>query len=307
MIQRERGVALITALLVVALATTAAVAMIERQQLDIRRTGNGLQYDQAYLYVNGMEQWAARVLRRDGRDNKYDHIEEEWATQLPPIPVEGGQLAGYIEERQGRFNLNSLLRGDEPDPAAVERFRRLLVALDLDPDLSNALLDWLDEDIEPRFPAGAEDSIYLAKEPPYRSANSPMVSISELRLLEGLDKEGYEKLAPHVAALPVGAPMNVNTASAEVLMSLSNDIDSALADLLIEGRGEKGYETLDDFLAQPDLAKLTLPVEELGVSSRYFVVTSLVQFGRVNVNYQTMIERGDDNTTRVIRRAQGRL
>lgn len=307
MMGRERGVALITALLVVALATTAAVAMIDRQQLDIRRTGNGLQFDQAYLYVNGMEQWAERVLRRDARDNDYDHTGEEWATQLPPIPVDGGQLAGYVEERQGRFNLNSLLRGGEPDPAAVGRFRRLLAALELEPDLANALLDWLDEDVEARFPGGAEDGIYLTKEPPYRSANSPMVSVSELRLLEGLDKEGYEKLAPHVAALPVGSPLNVNTATPQVLMSLSDDIDSALADLLIEGRGDEGYETLEDFLAQPELAKLELPVEELGVSSRYFVVTSLVQFGRVNVNYQTMIERGDDNTTRVIRRAQGRL
>lgn len=307
MIGRESGVALITALLVVALATTAAVAMIERQQLDIRRTGNGLQYDQAYLYINGMEQWAARILRQDSRDSDYDHAGEEWATRLPPIPVDGGQLAGYIDDHQGRFDLNSLLRGEEPDPAAVERFRRLLVALELDPDLVNALLDWLDEDIEARFPGGAEDGIYLAKEPSYRSANSPMVSVSELRLLEGLDKEGYEKLVPHVAALPVASPLNINTATAPVLMSLSEEIDSALAEVLIEGRGDEGYETLDDFLAQPELKTLELPVEVLGVSSRYFVVTSLVEFGRVSVNYQSLIERADDNTTRVIRRAQGRL
>ncbi|MFO7592807.1 MAG: type II secretion system minor pseudopilin GspK [Pseudomonadota bacterium] len=305
---RERGVALITALLVVALATTTAVAMIARQQLDIRRTGNGLQYDQAYLYVNGMEQWAARVLREDKRDNKYDHASEEWATQLPPIPVEGGQLAGYIEDRQGRFNLNSLIRDGEPDPAAMERFQRLLVVLELEPTLVNALLDWLDEDIEPRFPGGAEDGLYMSKEQPYRTANGPLVSISELRLIEGLDNEGYEQLAPHVSALPVLSSLNVNTATAPVLMSLSGDIDSARAEAIIEARDEEeGYESLEDFLALPELDNLELPVEELGVSSRYFVVTSQVEFGRVNVNYQTLIERGEDNITRVIRRAQGRL
>lgn len=303
----QRGVALITALLIVALATTAAVAMVSRQQLDIRRTGNALQYEQAYLYVNGMEQWAARVLREDGRDNKSDHLNEEWATQLPPIPVDGGQLAGFLEERQGRFDLNSLMLGGAPDTAAVERFRRLLVVLELEPELVNALLDWLDSDLEERFPGGAEDSVYLGMEPPYRSANGALVSVSELRLLPGLDAEGYERLRPHVSALPAPAPINVNTASVPVLMSLADEIDPGLAEMLVEARGEEGYEDLNAFLAQPGLAGVALPVESLGVSSRYFVVTSQVQFGRVNVSYQSMIERSQDHTTRVIRRSQGRL
>lgn len=303
----ERGVALITVLLVVALATTAAVAMVSRQQLDIRRTGNMLQYEQAYLYVNGIEQWASRILRRDQRDNEYDHLGEEWATQLPPVPVEGGQLGGYIEGRQGRFNLNSLLLDGEPDPEAVERFSRLLQTLELDPDLVNALLDWLDADLEERFPGGAEDGVYLSEEPAYRSGNGPLVSITELRLLYGLDQEGYDKLAPHVAALPEPATINVNTATVPVLMSLAEGIDQGMAELLIEARGDEGYAELDDFLSQPGLEDLALPVEVLGVSSRYFVVTSQIQFGKINVGYQSMIERGQDNTSRVIRRAQGRL
>ncbi|HEY9147526.1 MAG TPA: type II secretion system minor pseudopilin GspK [Gammaproteobacteria bacterium] len=307
MSRHERGVALITVLLVVALATTAAVAMVSRQQLDIRRTGNTLQYEQAYLYVNGIEQWASRVLRGDQRDNEYDHLAEEWATQLPPIPVEGGQLGGYLEDRQGRFNVNSLLLGGEPDPAAVERFRRLLLVLELDPDLVNALLDWLDADLEVRFPGGAEDGVYLAGEPAYRSANGSLASITELRLLHGLDQEGYDRLAPHVAALPEPAPINVNTATVPVLMSLAEGIDQGIAEMLVEARGEEGYAEMDDFLSQPGLEDMALPVEVLGVSSRYFVVTSQIQFGRISVGYQSMIERGQDNTSRVIRRAQGRL
>lgn len=304
---RERGVALITALLVVALATTASVAMIAGQQLDIRRTGNTLHYEQAYLYINGMEQWASRVLRQDGRDNEYDHGAEEWATQQPPIPVEGGQLSGYLEDRQGRFNLNSLLHGAEPDEAAVEQFRRLLRVLELDPELANALLDWLDADLEPRFPGGAEDDLYLAQQPSYRSGNGALASVSELRLLHGLDAEGYAVLAPHVAALPGQTPLNVNTASAEVLMSLADGVDEGLAEALVEARGDEGYARLEDFLEQPGLSELALPVERLGVASRYFMLTSRVQFGRVEVSYQSLIERGQGNRTRVIRRAQGRL
>ncbi|MGM0593468.1 MAG: type II secretion system minor pseudopilin GspK [Pseudomonadota bacterium] len=301
----ERGVALVTALLVVALATTTAAAMISRQQLDIRRTGNGLQYEQAYLYVNGMERWAARVLRQDGEENDVDHPLEEWATELPPIPVDGGQLAGRLEEHQGRFDLNTLVVGGTVNEQALGRFQRLLTVLELDPALANAVVDWLDADMEPRFPGGAEDPLYLAEEPPYRSANRAMVSVSELRLVYGVDAEVYAQLAPHVTALPTPAPLNVNTVTAEVMQSLADGIDAGLAALLIEGRGEEGYASMDDFLAQSELEDVAMPVEILGVESRYFVVTSSVNFGRVNVTFQSMLERAQNNRTRVVWRSQG--
>lgn len=303
----QRGVALITAMLVVALATMAAVAMVARQQYDIRRTGNLLQAEQAYLYVLGVDDWAAQILRRDREDNTVDHSGEEWATLLPPIPIEGGQVGGSIEDLQGRFNLNDLVRGGEPDSGAIERFRRLLAALSLDTGLAMVAADWLDQNIDPAFPGGAEDDSYLRVERPYRTANAPFVSVSELRLLQGVDKEVFATLAPHVCALPTSVPLNVNTATIPVLMSLAEGLTEADAESLVEGRGEEGYADDGTFLSAESLAGKNVPSGLVGVQSDYFVVTSQVVFGRIAVSYQSMIQRSATGETRILMRAQGML
>ena len=189
--KRQGGVALITALLVVALATAAAVAMATRQNVDIRRTGNLLNGEQAYAYALAAESWAYVILRRDQEDNEYDSLGEDWASALPPIAVEGGFVNGRIEELQGRFNVNNLIvdAGEPSEPeVAVDAeqlayFRRLLDVLGLEPALAPALLDWIDADINSTFPDGAEDDAYLLAEPPYRAANRILVNISELRLV----------------------------------------------------------------------------------------------------------------------------
>jgi len=312
---RQRGVALITAMLVVALATTAAVAMVSRQQYDIRRTGNLLQAEQAYLYVLGVDDWAAQILRRDREDNAVDHAGEEWATILPPIPIDGGAVGGAIEDRQGCFNLNDLVNGGVADNAALERFRRLLGALALDTELATVAADWLDQDIEPTFPGGAEDDSYLQGERPYRTANAPFISVSELRLLKGMNaivdaaekKTAYDILVPHVCALPTRVPINVNTATAPVLMSLAEGMSEADAEALIEGRGDEGYGKIDDFLQADALAGRDIPAGLVGVQSDYFVVTSQVTFGRMSVSYQSMMQRSATGETRILMRAQGTL
>ncbi len=316
-IRTQRGVALITAMLVVALATTAAVAMVSRQQYDIRRTGNLLQAEQAYLYVLGIEDWAGLILQRDREENKVDHLREEWATLLPPIPVEGGQLAGHIEERQGRFNLNDLVSAGKPDAQAMERFRRLLAALQLNTAMATVVGDWLDPDIDPTFPEGAEDDVYTQGERPYRTANASFVSVSELRLLKGMDevldpKEGetvYDRLAPHVCALPTRVPINVNTATAPVLMSLAEGLTEADAESLIEGRGDEGYADTSTFLQAEALAGRGGDNLQnlISVTSDYFVVTSQVNFGRITVSYQSLIQRGATGDARTLMRAQGTL
>ena len=119
--QHQRGVALLTVMLVVALATTTAVAMASRQQLDIRRTENTLYQGQALMYLYGVESWSMQFLAEDRRDNEIDHNDEDWATRLPPLPVEGGQVQGYIEDLQGRFSLNSLNLPDESGKLASIR------------------------------------------------------------------------------------------------------------------------------------------------------------------------------------------
>lgn len=303
----NRGVALVTALLVVALATTAAVTMTSRQQLDIRRSANLLQSDQILLYARGVEAWAGQVLRRDREDGDRDHLGEDWATVLPPLPVDNGQVAGFMEDRQGRFNLNNLINEGKPDSLALERFRRLLQAVELDPELANALLDWLDDNIDPTFPAGAEDDYYLALEQPYRAGNRLMASSSELLLVEGFGYEGYSKLAPYVAALPERTVINVNTAPATVLMILAEGLSKDEAEKLAAARGEDGFGSVADLLKHEVLAGRELSSEELGVASDYFMVISDIRIGRVQQRYYSLLNRSAEGNVRTVMHAAGML
>ena len=259
----QRGVALITALLVIALVTAAAVAMASRQQLDIRRTANTLQRDQAYVYAMGAEVMARAVLVKD--DPQKDHKEEDWAKSGVTIPFEGGLLTGTLEDIQGRFNLNNVVKNGVASPQDVERLKRLLLILKAKsppdkevwknaepPDLANAVLDWIDADSNVSSGGGgAEDSDYLQTERPYRAANAPMAATSELLLVRGFTAGIYREVAPYVTALPEHTKINVNTAKLEVLRSLDQDASC----LIIAKLGRQNETLVADSTAASTLAE----------------------------------------------------
>lgn len=303
----ECGVALLTALLVVALATAAAVAMSTRQQLDMRRTGNMLHSEQAWAYVLGAESWGRVVLARDRKDNDVDNLGEDWATQVPASLVEGGSVGGRVIDLQGRFNVNSLVEEGVADPVAVDSYKRLLRTLELDESLADALVDWLDTDIDTRFPAGAEDVAYQLLQPGYRTANQLITDISELRLIKGYDATVMEKLlggrgkAPFVTALPETTPINVNTASAEVLTTLAKELSISDGEAMIEARGENGFEKVDELLGDPVLKGKALDPQSLAVKSQWFLVISEANVGQGRVKLASLIQR-TSQATRVVRR-----
>ena len=309
---RQRGVALITALLVVALATAAAVAMATRLNVDMRRTGNLLNGEQAYAYALAAESWAYVILRRDQADSEYDSLGENWASALPPIAVEGGFVNGRIEDLQGRFNVNNLIvdGGDPAEPeAAVDDeqlayFKRLLDVLDLEPALAPALLDWIDADINATFPDGAEDEAYLLAEPPYRTANGPMVNISELRMVQGFTPEVIAVLVPHVTALPEETTININTASAAVLRALHKELDDSGVEQLISDRGDDGFAELDTFLEHNALAGLDIEID-VDISSDWFNVLTATSVGRGKAQLESLLWRGD-GSPRIISRVRSR-
>jgi general secretion pathway protein K len=301
---RQTGVALITVMLVVALATTAAVAMAGRQQLDIRRTANALQQGQAWMYLLGMEDWAAQFLGQDRRDNDIDHPGEDWATRLPPLPVEGGELIGALEDLQGRFNLNNLAQGGEAGNTARQRFERLLQSLQLSPGLAGVVQDWLDADQEARFPAGAEDVYYLGQAPSYRAANHRMSTPDELLLLKDIGHEEYRKLQPYITTLPVPTPLNVNTASAELLASLADDLVVSEVQGLLEKRQDTPYSSIEDFLAEPVFAGKKIPDTGLAVQSDYFLLQAEANIGHLRQRLYCLLERDDKGRVQTRLRSQ---
>ncbi len=301
----QHGVALITALLVVALATITAVAMTTRQQLDIRRTANVLNGEQAYLYALGAESWVKRILLRDAKHNRIDSFKDVWAMPLPPLPIPGGTVDGQIEDLQGRFNLNNLVV--ENGQASVEYmkfFERLLRILELPPQLAQVVVDWIDNDLEAQMPDGAEDNTYLSKTPAYRTSNTLFSSPSEIRLLAGFDNDSYQKLLPYISTLPTRTPINVNTAPLPVLMALAQGLSETDATVLIADREKKPFESTQDFIVHNALAGLKIEVNHISVVSAYFLLTAQVQIERARAQLSSVLHR-DANKIKIIRRSQG--
>ena len=106
----QRGAVVIVAMLIVSLAATAASMMLQQQDVAIRQLEAGRDYEQARWLLNGGAQWARVILRNDARASTIDHGGELWATGLPPTEIEQGTLSGAIQDQQGLFNLNNLVR-----------------------------------------------------------------------------------------------------------------------------------------------------------------------------------------------------
>ena len=300
---KQSGIAIISALLIVALVSVAAVSMSSRQQLDIRRTGNLLHSEQAWAYVLGAESWAQVVLMKDRKANTIDSLDEDWSTTPPISSVEGGNVIGRIMDMEGRFNVNNIItpHGKVHEPAR-DQYKRLLLVLDLDVTLVDALIDWLDSNVSTRFPDGAEDDTYLLKDQPYRAANRRMSDISELQLVHGYDREIFKKLEPYVIALPEATSINVNTASAIVLRIVAEGISDIDAESLIAARDSEAFETEHLFIAESAVkGKSGVDVSTLSVSSEWFQLVSEANIGNGKARLASLINRTGTKTL-VVRR-----
>lgn len=293
-IRRKRGVALITAMLITALTGSLAAGLAWDNALDVRRTMTLLFHEQGMQVALGAESWIRNILRDDAIDSPTDHLGELWASELPGLPIDNdsvqGAVTGAIEDLNGRFNVNNLLDGNgKIDPDVLEQFRNLLIALEIDPRFAGLAADWIDVDQEAGFPDGAEDSIYTALNPPYRTFNRPLVNVTELAALEGMDKASLDRLLPHITALPGRTNINVNTATFAVLQSLDASIDPTTAESLMSQREESGFadvnQTFGTLVSNPAL------LSQLVESSEFFQLKAVVQIDTVRVTYFSIMHR----------------
>jgi general secretion pathway protein K len=199
---RQRGVALLVALLVVALAVILVAALLDRGELALARTRNVLRGEQAEAYALGLDTYAAQVLMAThGASPDPDTNMSPWAAPLPAQPVPGGVIAASMRDLNGCFNLNNLAPGNPTTWQTT--FEGLLKALQLDAQLRIAVQNWLDID-----KVHDEENFYLAQAVPYRARGGLFAHVSELRLVRGVSSEVYARLAPHVCALPPGTTIN---------------------------------------------------------------------------------------------------
>lgn len=310
---RERGVALIMVLLAMALVVMLTSGMTQQQSIRVFKAGHYLAQQQGTSIALGAEAFAKQILVRDYEDDKeesemIDSLDEFWAMNAAILPLDdNGVVEVQIDDLGGRINLNDLVTANgQVNTLTKERLTRLFAALDISAINVDVLVDWIDENDQTVSAYGAEDGQYLSAEPGYRAGNQPFISVTELRLLEGMTEEIYQALRPHVAALPVsGLGINVNTATAPVLRSLSEELTDAQAAAILEKREEEPFLNLQDFLALPEFAGLGLTSAGLGLQTRFFEVASRITYDDRVVNMVSTVFRNPEGEIRTVRRDTG--
>ena len=293
-LQRQRGVALLMAMLVVVIATVIAVSLVHEQSLSIRKTAYIRNADTALMYNLGLEDYARLVLQKDFKDSQIDYAGEDWGLGIPVLPIDGGFLSGTMQDAQSKLNLNSVLQQENED-----RLRALCNNLDLNPVFISALKDWIDTDTDVVDADGAEDDYYTNLDPPYRSANRMMTDVSELRLIKGIDDEVYNKLKPFITVLPASASLNINTIPAEIYQVLDANLDP---DKFITERENEPFSSLEDY---KNRMNHTLPNVGINVTTEYFLASGQIVLGTKTLFVNTLIHRDNKGATRILSRKLG--
>ena len=291
-LRKQNGLALLMAMLIVVIATTVAVSIVHEEQFTIRKTAHIRLLDRAGLYAFGLEDWAQIYLREDQEESDVDSLDENWAVGVPGLPIEGGYLTGYLEDEQAKFNLNTLVISE----VALNRFKRLCDNLEVDDRFIPALMDWIDKDFDIRYPDGMEENYEN-----YRVANREMADISELMLVENVTPEIYEKLKPHITALPAPTTLNVNTMSETIFQSLAEDVDVGK---FIEEREDDAYESIEEFIER---LQLPIQIEGLSVDTKYFRAHGQVVQDEQVLNLTSLVYRDTKGKTMVINRTLGQF
>jgi len=272
----ERGAALLTILLLVAVLAVLAAAVLERLTLATRLSANSAVLDQAHAYADGAALLVQRRLdalieREPGKLT----LAGGWLGQPRPVAVPGGSVTVTIHDGGNCFNLNSLVAGrGEADlrqnPLAIAQFSALMEYLGVRPAQARlvalAAADWIDSDSVP-VQGGAEDESYLAGDTPYRAANRMMADSSELRAVAGVTPDLYKLLHPWICALPVAEPsaLNVNTVMPEqaplLAMLAPGRLTLDMARSMIAQRPRGGYDSTVTFWAMPAARGITPAME----------------------------------------------
>jgi general secretion pathway protein K len=279
-----RGAAILTALIIVAIAATIASSMLAKQQAGVSAEQARRHAAQARWILRGALDWARLILREDARSTSVDHLGEAWAVPLKAIPLKQflaagersddavyeAQLAGHIEDAQARFNLRNLITDNQPSEPDVQAFTRLLGAIG-----------------EPN----AADLAALATSNALGSALAAGLAPRQaLDLLPGLSPEQRDRIAPFVTWLPRRTLVNANTARAEVLYAVVPGLELSEAKTIVDKRASSFYRNPADFLALiPGFKQRgTAPV---ATQTQYFIVTGQVLWDQLTIEERALVER----------------
>ena len=228
MIKQQKGIALITILVMVALATILAATIAKRQAATAESTAYLMRQNQSLMYAKSAEAFFSELLVDDAENAaEVDHLNETWAQPMPAFPVEDGYVSGILQDESGKFNLNSLITAEGTvNENAQAWFELILKRAGLPEQLSEAVIDWQDEDEMPSGPMGAESNYYQGLPNGSLPPNAKFHSVEELKLVRGFEENKYKLIAPYLSTAPVAdTTVNINTASAFLLASMDEKLD----------------------------------------------------------------------------------
>ena len=292
---RQRGVAVIMALLLTALAVTLVSSLFWQQQVQIRSIENQrLQSQSQWIMLDAID-WAGLILREDARHSSVDSLDEPWAVPLVEMPlnsfaeydgVSDATLSGSISDAQARLNLSNLCDNGTINPVEVSAFQRLLAILQLNPALAQATAGaMLSTQASMAVPGGAPQFISFTQ-------------VDDLLDVPGFTPKILGVLKDFVIFLPQATPVNVNTAPAEVLAARVDGLTLDSAYALVANRSTASFINLADFTLrlQAYMPPSSSSINEVAVSTNYFLIDGVVRMKRAELQVQALIKRDGMST-----------
>ena len=308
-LKRQRGVAVITALLLTTLAVSIVASLFWQQQVQVRSMENQRLHLQTKWILRGALDWATLVLRQDGYDNRdYTALTQVWATPLAETRldqyiererVEGevfnATLSGNVVDATSRYNLSNLAQDGSINLAQLAVFERLLSNVQLDPRLAKRTADVVaaSQPLPVLPPEGDGDNPPPPQAPQRARSNTsvPMklLQVEDLLAIQGFTPEAVEKLRPFVIVLPEPTPVNVNTAPAEVLAAVLQRYSVSEANSLVARRKTAPWREMSYFNAE--IGDRAPAANTADVKSTYFLVYSRIRLDRAALDAESLIQR----------------
>jgi general secretion pathway protein K len=289
------GAALVLALLALTLVAGIASFVVKDYGAAVSSFSGRQDQAQTRLLARAAVDWARNVLAADAKTSVLDHYSEIWATRVPPTPVEEGEIGGELDDLSGRFDLNGLTRTGGTDSAQVTAYGRLLVELGVPaPQAATvvaSLISWSNANAAGAVGVNgttARDGGIIANA---RLAGASLVDADELKQVEGYNEELINRLRPFVVALPVAAPLNVNTASPEVLAAVVPDLGIDQARILVAQRQVLPFKDLADFAARLPRGVVMPDKVRFSVAGRYFLASVRARYGQATTRMQVLLDR----------------
>ena len=287
-ILNRQGVAIISVMIVIALISASVSLMLQRFGKDLQQTKYTLNQTQALNHLYSIETWAKIILSND--ESGFDNLNEDWATAITPIEIQGGSLYGKLTDLQSRLNLNNLI--DLKTDAYLPQYRSFFY------DCINRLNTQLSQQ-------AMADTIfsYAVNQPPKPKL---FEQLAELKNIKTITEKDYLKIKPYLSTLPTLSPINLNTAGKEVLSCIHPQLSGDLVQKLIRYRKNQPFDSIDQFWSyaqslMPNLTleqiKVSFPGEYTNILSNYFILDTEITIEKNKVIGQTILHRKDGKIT----------